>query len=418
MKKFLFTLAALMMAGSAFAANYFYIDDFNVTEDMLGQDVEVAVAGHFTEFVSANQFTINLPEGFEMVEYWEGEDATIEYYTNTGRLRTVTAGFTSNDNVNFIVITSATTQGYYQVDGAWESYGAIKWEPGDYDELLVLVVHIPADFDYTQKNVAISIDNQCSAGQDPRGPVADNTPYTANNVINPYDAPVTTDFVGTADVTFDENVATLTYTSNDPNATVVVTVNGEEVEVEWNNGVATWTAPVSVVPGEYRYEVTLTVTPDGVNYVGEPVSDTDVFQYTILETTATPTITIVDQNAHHCYFTVEGDGVVTVLVDGEPAETIVVDGVTYYVVYAVEGEPVDYVITATAKEDNKYESAPATENVHFDAWDAVNELVNGKTVAGVRYYNMAGQEMQQANGMTIVVTTYTDGTTSAVKVMK
>ena len=32
--------------------------------------------------------------------------------------------------------------------------------------------------------------------------------------------------------------------------------------------------------------------------------------------------------------------------------------------------------------------------------------------------SMAGQEMQEANGMTIVVTTYTDGTTSAVKVMK
>ena len=49
---------------------------------------------------------------------------------------------------------------------------------------------------------------------------------------------------------------------------------------------------------------------------------------------------------------------------------------------------------------------------------AIDELVNGKTVAGVRYFNMAGQEMQEANGMTIVVTTYTDGTTSAVKVMK
>jgi hypothetical protein len=31
---------------------------------------------------------------------------------------------------------------------------------------------------------------------------------------------------------------------------------------------------------------------------------------------------------------------------------------------------------------------------------------------------MAGQEMQEANGITIVVTTYTDGTTSAVKVIK
>ncbi len=48
----------------------------------------------------------------------------------------------------------------------------------------------------------------------------------------------------------------------------------------------------------------------------------------------------------------------------------------------------------------------------------VLEVVGGKQVAGVRYYNMAGQEMTEANGLTIVVTTYTDGTTSAVKVMK
>ena len=45
-------------------------------------------------------------------------------------------------------------------------------------------------------------------------------------------------------------------------------------------------------------------------------------------------------------------------------------------------------------------------------------MTGSKTVAGVRYFNVAGQEMQEANGLTIVVTTYTDGTTSTVKVMK
>ena len=48
----------------------------------------------------------------------------------------------------------------------------------------------------------------------------------------------------------------------------------------------------------------------------------------------------------------------------------------------------------------------------------VDEVAAVKSVAGVRYFNLAGQEMQEANGLTIVVTTYTDGTTSAVKVMK
>ena len=54
----------------------------------------------------------------------------------------------------------------------------------------------------------------------------------------------------------------------------------------------------------------------------------------------------------------------------------------------------------------------------FDNPSSVNEVNAGKTVAGVRYYNMAGQEVAQPTGMTIQVTTYTDGTTSAVKVMK
>jgi hypothetical protein len=49
---------------------------------------------------------------------------------------------------------------------------------------------------------------------------------------------------------------------------------------------------------------------------------------------------------------------------------------------------------------------------------AVEELDANKAVARVEYYNLAGQPMREANGMTIVVTTYTDGSTSTAKVMK
>ncbi len=49
---------------------------------------------------------------------------------------------------------------------------------------------------------------------------------------------------------------------------------------------------------------------------------------------------------------------------------------------------------------------------------SVEDLNANKTVAGVRYFNVAGQEMAQPEGLTIQVTTYTDGTTSAVKVIK
>jgi len=49
---------------------------------------------------------------------------------------------------------------------------------------------------------------------------------------------------------------------------------------------------------------------------------------------------------------------------------------------------------------------------------AVNELAGGKEVSGVRYFNMAGQELSQPEGLTIKVTTFTDGTTTATKVIK
>lgn len=49
---------------------------------------------------------------------------------------------------------------------------------------------------------------------------------------------------------------------------------------------------------------------------------------------------------------------------------------------------------------------------------AIESVNADKTVTGVRYYNLAGQEMRQPTGMTIVVTSYADGSTSSVKMMK
>ena len=51
----------------------------------------------------------------------------------------------------------------------------------------------------------------------------------------------------------------------------------------------------------------------------------------------------------------------------------------------------------------------------FDAIDAVGA---GKTVASERYYNLAGQQLTEPSGVAIKVTTYSDGTTQATKVVK
>ena len=49
---------------------------------------------------------------------------------------------------------------------------------------------------------------------------------------------------------------------------------------------------------------------------------------------------------------------------------------------------------------------------------AVNHVNAGKAVTDVRYYNLNGQQVSQPTGATIVVTTYSDGTTSLAKVLK
>ena len=77
-----------------------------------------------------------------------------------------------------------------------------------------------------------------------------------------------------------------------------------------------------------------------------------------------------------------------------------------------------YMVEAYATADGKLESDHIWDGFTVSKMVDVEEMFAGKTVAGVRYFNLAGQEMQQAEGMTIVVTTYTDGTTSAVKVIR
>ena len=78
----------------------------------------------------------------------------------------------------------------------------------------------------------------------------------------------------------------------------------------------------------------------------------------------------------------------------------------------------NYVVEGRAKAQDKDWSDADSVEFEITPRTAVNELNGEKAIAGVRYFNAAGQEMAQPEGMTIVVTTYSDGTTVATKVVK
>ena len=104
------------------------------------------------------------------------------------------------------------------------------------------------------------------------------------------------------------------------------------------------------------------------------------------------------------------DGTLTVL--GEALNNPLYEGENFYVLEHAVGRVYQMGVANDPETNSMYVYAAVA------AYTDVEEMNAAKTVAGVRYFNMAGQEMQKAEGMTIVVTTYTDGTTSAVKVMK
>ena len=115
----------------------------------------------------------------------------------------------------------------------------------------------------------------------------------------------------------------------------------------------------------------------------------------------------------------EATVVYSVYCDGELIEEGTFTGDQYQVVVTGPG---DYVVHAVATMEGYLDSPDG--GVFFTILPndvppvSIDELAGGKTVANVRYFNALGQEMQSANGMTIVVTTYTDGTTSTAKVVK
>ena len=57
--------------------------------------------------------------------------------------------------------------------------------------------------------------------------------------------------------------------------------------------------------------------------------------------------------------------------------------------------------------------------IAMDTPTSLNEMTAGKTIADVKYFNLAGQQMTEpATGVTLVVTTYNDGTRTTSKIIR
>ena len=197
-------------------------------------------------------------------------------------------------------------------------------------------------------------------------------------------------------ITFETTDEAITITA-EGEGEVLLYVNGELVE-----------NPYTIARGEEDFNIVITATAQGEN---KRISDVATLELNIpaYQVTDAPVITF-ETTDDAVTITATGNGNVLLYVNGELVEN------PYTIVRG--SDDVTVTVVATAKEDGKLMSTTETEIVIPKKDSGVDELFSNKTVANVRYFNMAGQEMTEANGVTIIVTTYTDGTRSTMKVMK
>ena len=183
-----------------------------------------------------------------------------------------------------------------------------------------------------------------------------------------------------------------------------------------------------VVPGLYCGCYQFTTSWDSTPCYTEPFLPMATFTYEVGETPEPP-VEPTEKTGAPVFNGYTTDGIHAYFVEVVPTEPSVIyyrvqypdgtwtDWAEYEEVLSFEGDG-KYRVEAYAVAPGKLPSEEIAYEFVVAPITGIEEMMNGKTVAGVRYFNLAGQEMTEANGMTIVVTTYTDGTTSAVKVMK
>ena len=311
MKKFLFTLVALLSAGCMFAQDYLFFDDI----DLRGEtDGELVLQGHFEFAPQAFQIEFtSLPDGMTIVDSEVGADSKISYKNASGRNK-VSAPLWLNEGLNYMMAQAELE--YYQVDGQWVSAGPVNWLPGDYEELAIFYVELDETFVGGTVEFDVAIDYGDPSDPDPR---ADEYPWHTgirhSGSFSVGDAtPVTPDA--------DKPVITFTPTAGgvsidiEPYTEFTITVNNEPVEV-----------PALPFFVEAEYDVTKVINvsatnaPQGYN----PASETG--EYTLQpkqkEQNSTPSVT----------YSYDGNGNVTVWAYGCTEEnvtyTLYCDGVEY-----------------------------------------------------------------------------------------
>ena len=345
MKKFLFTLAAVLMAGSLYAGEYFVCEDYEIAQDQIGKNVNIDIKAHFDAYVSAWMSEFFLPENVTLVGVKKGADMNLTFLDEFGDETTVAPDITRQGTKLIVAVMVAQ----YSEDG--EMYGVAKWAPGDYDQMMILVVKANEQF----QGGEIKIVSDFSCGQDSRPEINENRSSERgaegiSQLTVEGATPVLQDLSGEILIgsPTDEGKVSITYTG-DEDVTILVVVNGVETPIDEDG---------NITINEGRSIIVVTVEAEGFN----PKSLTGEIEWVkpvVPEKTEKPVITWEEVEGG-VQVTATGDGHICLYVEDElVAEG---EGTATYFIASTELEE-EYGVSATAKEEGKEISDPAVETV-------------------------------------------------------
>ena len=155
---------ALFMVASAMAESCFYMDDVAVSPGQ--QEITLPVKARFSGRVSAFQLDFVFPQCMTPVSIDKGRDLTISYLESDGTTETQRATFMLNE-AKTRCMAAFMDAGYWDPDGdgEYEQYGVIKWEAGDYQEMMLITLAIEDGF----QGGEILLETRVAAGSDARG---------------------------------------------------------------------------------------------------------------------------------------------------------------------------------------------------------------------------------------------------------
>ena len=169
MRNFYLILAFMFAAFSASADNYFTMgtnDSVRIHPMFLGNGYRIPVKAHFDGRLDYWHLDMTYPAGLSFNSDTIGPGMYVPFINRWGTDTMLVADLITLQNGG-VIMSTITEPGYHDPDGDgnFDTYGTVKWEAGDYDEMFSILFIVNSSF----RSGTISIDGLLSSTHDWRG---------------------------------------------------------------------------------------------------------------------------------------------------------------------------------------------------------------------------------------------------------